>query len=202
MTALPLGIAILVLIARQASGPWQDPSKIGDVEVRALPPYCRAQGFIRDDLSAKVSESEIEKWKGLLGPGYLHVHHYCWALNALNLAHRASDEGVRQRYYDYAVKNIEYVQRNAGPTLPIMPEILVKKGYVLRLMGQDAASSREFLASIALRPDYTPAYAGLSEYYQDLGDREQARRVLEEGLSHSPKSEMLKRKLAELDDSP
>ena len=181
---------------------WREPGDFTEQELRTLPPYCRAQRYIRRTRNLQVPEAEIAKWENALGHDYMHLHHYCWALNSLNRGQRATNEQLRHRYFDNAVRNMEYVQDAADPAFVLMPEISVKKGFALRLMGQDAAASREFLLAIRLRPDYSPAYAALSDYYKDLGELEEARQVLEDGLTKAPKSTTLKRKLEELETQP
>ena len=167
-------------------------------EMNVLPPYCRAQPFLRDQQKWPVSQAEIDKWNRILGPCYEHLHHYCTALNSINRAQRSVDETSRGTYFDNARANIEYVQRNCTRDFVLMPEVCVKRGYVLRMLGQHAVAAREFIRAMSLRPDYVPAYSALSEYYVDLGNLEEAERVLQQGLEHAPKSGLLTTKLDEL----
>ena len=52
-------------------------------EFASLPPYCLArQG---KQIGLTVSEVEIKKWERILGGGFLHVHHFCAALNTLKV---------------------------------------------------------------------------------------------------------------------
>ena len=198
---LVLGLSISALANISFGLPFQGfrtPAVMTKHEMLALPPYCPAQQFIRNKEKWPVSQAEIDKWNRVLGRDYLHLHHYCQALNAMNKAQRISHDRVRHFHLDFARRNIEYVQRNVSPTFVLLPEINVRKGYVLRFLGEHEAAAREYLAAIRLRPQYAPAYSALSDYYLDLDNREEAVRVLEDGLRQAPNSRTLKRKLSEL----
>ena len=54
------------------------------------------------------------------------------------------------------------------------------------------------VCAIALKRDYWPAYAHLSDYYREKGDVAKARETLQTGLSHAPGAKGLERRLAEL----
>ncbi len=56
----------------------------------------------------------------------------------------------------------------------------------------------EFRHAIELKPTYTPPYVALSDYYVEKGQIEEAKKILEEGLKHSPESSRLKRRLKKL----
>ena len=173
-------------------------SEMTPQEMNVLPPYCRAQRFLQDEQKWPVSQAEKDKWNRILGPGYEHLHHYCYALNSINRAQKSADETSRRRYFENARANIEYVQRNCARDFVLMPEFCVKRGYVLRMLGHHAVAAREFIRAMSLRPDYVPAYTALSEYYVDLGNLEEAERVLQQGLEHAPRSRLLTTKLDEL----
>lgn len=171
-------------------------------ELAVLPPYCRAQPYIyvqdQDAPQLHVTETERQRWRNIIGEDFIHLHHYCWALTYVNRANKSPDEAKRGEYLRRAVAEIDYVQRNASPALAILPEIGVRKGLVLRLLGEDETAVKEFRDAIELRPSYPPAYIALSDYHLEQGDIEKAHKVLQEGLQHSSKSRLLSRKLAEV----
>lgn len=169
----------------------QDKYAPTDAELRLLPAYCTAK--LRD-----VSELEEKKWRQTLGKDFVHVHHYCFALNFISRASMQSDVGKKSFSYHQALNNLEYMEEHASADFVLMPEIYVKFGNVLRLVNRDSEAATKFLKAIELHPSYTPAYGSLSDYYLDLGNVEKARETLEEGLARSPSSKLLKRKLAAL----
>jgi tetratricopeptide (TPR) repeat protein len=113
--------------------------------------------------------------------------------------HAARTEQDRRHDFNAAVRNFAFVQRTASRQFPMMPEVNLRKGMSLRLLGQDTDAAREFLDAIRLKSDYTPAYAALFDVYRDLGDLDAARGILETGLANAPDSRMLAEKKAELD---
>jgi len=167
-------------------------------ELRALPRVCLAQQFINDALRAPiVPEAERREWSARLGEGYKHYHHYCWALMDLRRGNTGPPQH-RQSSYSEAVRNLEYVQRNAPSTFPMLPEVCLRKGMALRYLGNEGGAAREFLDAIEIKRDYTPAYSALIDLYVDLKDYDAARTVLERGLAMVPDSHILATKKAEI----
>lgn len=168
-------------------------------ELRALPRVCLAQKFINAGLRTPVvPEAERKKWAESLGPAYEAFHHYCWGLIDMRRASAAEPARARTHYLD-AIQNFEYVKRNADASFPMLPEVLLRKGMALRLVGRDAAAATEFSEAITVKPDYTPAYAALVDVYVDLDDLEAAHNLLEHGLVEAPDSKILLNKKAELE---
>jgi tetratricopeptide (TPR) repeat protein len=80
----------------------------------------------------------------------------------------------------------------------MLPEVNLQKGLALRLLSRHGEAASEFVEALKLKPDYTPAYAALVDLYLDLGDLDNARGILEEGLRHVPDSKILASKRADL----
>jgi hypothetical protein len=55
--------------------------------------------------------------------------------------------------------------------------------------------------AIALKSDYWPPYAQLSDFYKANGDPGKARETLEKGLALTPDAKALNRRLVELKDA-
>ncbi|MEW6327117.1 MAG: hypothetical protein AB1487_05920 [Thermodesulfobacteriota bacterium] len=68
-------------------------------------------------------------------------------------------------------------------------------------MGKDGKAIEHFRTAIELKKDYVPAYVQLIDCFKDY-DLENAIKTAEMGLKHSPNSEILKKKLAELQSLP
>ena len=168
--------------------------------MRALPRVCHAQKFIHQQLRVPiVPEDERRLWAQKLGEkDYSSFHHFCWALIFMR---RGNTADARQRKHNYqaAVQNFVYVQRNASAAFPMMPEVNLRKGLSLRLLGDEGAAAKEFVGAIQLKSDYSPAYAALVDLYRDLGDLESAGETLELGLKHAPGSKILGKKKQELE---
>lgn len=202
ITCLRATTIVFVLVCALASEALaQGAGDFSQEEYRALPRMCLAQPFINGALRAPlVPEAERREWATRLGEeDYKHFHHYCWALMLLRRANAAGNPRDRNFEYGRAVRNFEYVQRAASPQFPMMPEVNLRKGLTLVLLGKHAAAAKEFVGAIRLKPDYSPAYAALVDLYIDLEDLEAAKDTLEAGLAHAPDSKLLASKQTELD---
>lgn len=79
-------------------------------EIRMLPPYCAAR------LGSPGAANSADIWKQRLGAGnYLHIHHYCYALNFMNRARTESNKNDRQHYLNNAMNNFDYVIKHWSP---------------------------------------------------------------------------------------
>jgi hypothetical protein len=169
-------------------------------ELRALPRVCHAQRFINEMLQVPiVPEPEREQFESVLGPDYIHYHHHCYALIHIKRANGSSNPQNRSSNYHAAINNFAYVQRNASAAFPLLPDVCLQKGFAYRLIGSDAEAAREFVLAMRLKPDYTPAYGALIDYYLDLGALADARSTVLTGLQHAPSSKLLQQKQIEIE---
>ena len=162
-----------------------------DADFALLPPYCKAR-------SGKTTSTDAENWKRRMGKAWTHLHHYCSGLDYLNKANVAYDRETRIKLLNKALDGFSYMQKNARHEFILQPEISTQKGRVYLKLNQDGAALQEFHNAIKLKPKYTPAYSELSDYYRDNNNPEDARKILELGLRHNPKSKSLKRRLDKL----
>ena len=167
-------------------------------EYLALPRYCLAQEFLNRHLNRPVvPEAERKEWARRMGDGYRHIHHFCWAL--MDMRRAAEDPSNKDFHYRSALADWEYMIRNADPSFPLYPEVWLRKGITERFMGNETEAGFSFREAIRLKPDYTPAYAGLIDVYLALGETEEARAVVEDGLRAVPDSKILADKKAEIE---
>ena len=162
-------------------------------EVQRLPEYCR----VRYD--KKTSSPEWRRWRSVFGQTFVHMHHYCHGLNDLNLVMKTSDD-IRRRYLiDRAIGQFNYMLDMGAPDWILWPECYLKLGNARMLQGRGGEAAAEYLKAIKIKPDYTPPYIPLSDYYLKIGSPEEAKRVLEEGIKYAPNSNLLRKKLEELE---
>jgi tetratricopeptide (TPR) repeat protein len=145
-----------------------------------------------------LSESERKQWYDQMGKDFIHIHHWCWGLMQARRGNSSRNSFNRNSHYRAAIGNFNYVIRASSDTFPLKPEFHLQKGMTLRLMGNDAAAAGEFGRAIKLKLDYSPAYAMLAELHVDLGNTDEAIRVLEMGLQHAPDSRILAKKKSEI----
>ena len=114
----------------------------------------------------------------------------------------ARDQLMRRFYLTDSLDELDYVIRRVPEDFILLPEILARKGENLILLGKGQVGILELEHAIELRPDYSPPYGYISDYYKSLGDIKSARETLERGLELSPDAKGLLRRLDELRQAP
>jgi tetratricopeptide (TPR) repeat protein len=186
-----------------AQEPAAKPNRMSWGELALLPEYCRdAQGIIYGDASSNTSP-RAGKWVALMGQDFWHMHHYCRALLSMN---RAKVSGVTQAQRTALWLNAEsdyrYVLNNCRPTMPLMPEVLVRLGELHLEMGKMDEAYTDFAQARDLKPDYWPAYSRWVDVLTKLNKRGEARALAEAGLAQAPGSEVLRQQVRTLGGDP
>jgi tetratricopeptide (TPR) repeat protein len=197
------GIAIVAVFLTQFSAPWNLLAQLSfsQEELRSLPRTCQAQQFIHDKIEFPITnEVERKHLLTVLGKDVMHYHHFCYGLMLVRRGNIADEPNQRLGLYDEAVRNFDYVVRNAKTSFALLPEVHLQKGLTLQLMSKQSTAAREFFNALRLKPSYTPAYAALIDYYLDLGNPAEARRILVNGLKHAPASKLLQEKRRAIDE--
>ena len=189
--------AAAVLVSQPAMGQWRfDPSQLP-----LLPPYCKhAQGYSRV-VPGGNEPAQIARWDSAMGKeNFMHMHHYCWALENTNRGLYASrTKHERDSYLGASLTDFDYVIRNVSADFVLLPEILTKRAENLIRIGRGPDAVGDLIRAMELKPDYWPPYAALSDYYKNLGDTGAAKAWLAKGLAASPNAKPLKRRLQKLD---
>jgi tetratricopeptide (TPR) repeat protein len=178
---------------------YPDDPRDGDPrELAMLPRYC----MYTQPYRARVpgSPEEVKRWTLVMGPNFNDIHHYCWGLMYTNRAvNLARSERMRTHYLGRSIAEFDYVIQRVPPDFKLLPEILTRKGENLIRLDKGTQGISEFERAIALKPDYWPPYAAISDYYMKIGNLAKARVWLEQGLSVTPDVKALKRRMAEID---
>ena len=164
-----------------------------------LPPYCRSTGYTA--VPGGRNPAEVQRWRSLMGPSFAHMHHYCWALYALNESVTARTTQERLAYIERSIPDFSYVIENAAKDFVLLPEIYTKRGESLIRIGNAGQAVADFMRAIELKPDYWPPYVQLIDYYKQLGNLATAREWAEKGLVLVPNSRTLQERKAELDEA-
>ena len=173
-------IIYLLFLAILSPVAWADP--VRDLsELALLPQYCRGTQQIR---SISKDSRPIEQYVTIYGYAYIHLHHYCWALNTENNALRLKP-GDRRAKLTYSLADYKYFLDRAPPNFILLPEIYTSRARVLFTLKRDVEAVMDLVKAIELKADYAPAYARLSDYYQGVGDKSNAIKILEQGISHT-----------------
>ena len=161
-----------------------DSKRITQGEYYLLPEYC--PDTFGGPNGAQAGPN-ARKWVALMGADFWHMHHYCWGLrDMLRLRQAGLTFQERTLLIMRAVSDFEYVIRECRPTMPLLPEVLLKKGEVHELQGDLPAALDAFAASMKLKPDYWPAYDRIVSVYLGLKQPDKALAAAEQGLIASP----------------
>ncbi len=85
--------------------------------------------------------------------------------------------------------------RNSKPTMPLLPEILLKLGESYLQLDRPAEAHAAFEESRRLKPDYWPAYTRWIDHLLKHKQFGPARELAEEGLQHVPQHPELRARL-------
>ncbi|MGC2518208.1 MAG: tetratricopeptide repeat protein [Burkholderiales bacterium] len=169
-------------------------------EMYSLPGYCMYTQDYRDHIPGGNNPAQIERWTTIMGPTFIHMHHYCYGLMATNRAAFLSPTREdRVHNLGVSITEFDYVIERAPPDFGLLPEIFTRKGENLIQLERVGQGMAELQRAIDMKPDYWPAYGAISDYYKDAGQFAKAREWLEKGLAVAPDARALKRRLADLD---
>lgn len=156
-------------------------------ELSMLPSFCT------DRLQKSASGINVASAAHLGQGNYLHIHHYCFAVNFVNRARRAHDK--KDRLYDLglAKNNYNYVIKAAEPGFWMRPQIYVELGKVHLQLKETGEALRLFNDAITFNPAYEPAYHALIDVHRQSGRGKEALEVATAGLGHVPGSQSLKK---------
>jgi hypothetical protein len=173
---------------------------VTDEEKALVSPFCAdTEAFGGRPQCLTGRSSGAENWHRILGDGFCHVHHYCWAqVKLMRANHRGLSSDTRKLRYSYVVGEYEYVIRNAPPDFVLLPEIYTRLGDVKLLIDKARDAEAAYLKARQLRPDYWPAYSRWIDYLIKTNKKEDAKNLALEGIKFSPESKVLKEQYRKL----
>jgi tetratricopeptide (TPR) repeat protein len=170
-------VAALALLPNVATARTNESTNWTEEDFALYPPYCRAR-LLREP-------KELEAyWSKQLGPkNFLHMHHFCFGLKALNLAYGNLRDKQRMTGQAYTVvRNFNYILEQTQRDFYLRPEALlnIARGYAL--LQEFKVARDKFEEALKLNPKLVDAWVGLSDMYYQNGQRADALRVLEKAL--------------------
>lgn len=180
-------LTTLALIFSTHGAASERPENITDAEWAMLPPYCPyTMGF------KGHTQPHISKWVGVMGDGFFHMHHNCWALIDFRRAERAGVPATEKKFLrQRALGGFKYVVRNAPDDFVLLPELYTWIGRTELLLDNPRNASEAFTQAQQRKPDYWPAYYHWAEFLQSHGKKAQALDVIKAGLQFSPDAKPL-----------
>ncbi len=164
-------------------------------ELALTPAFCQDVQSINGWSKDKGGRSpRAEHWLSLMGETFWAMHHYCWGLIQMNRARAAGVEPqIRAGLRRQAIDDYEFVLKYAPPGYVMLPEIYWRIGESYDALDQRPVALLWYEKSRASKPDYWPAYFSAAESLLILGRKDEARRMVEEGLRQVPGNSPLMR---------
>ena len=163
-----------------------------------LPEYCLYTQLMPDGDYGLYGSPVSKEYGKMFGPAFHHMHHYCFGLENTYQASLEDEQPARLRLYSQAVREFDYVLDRSTDDFVLKPEIYVNKGAALEVLGLYADAVEAYTNALTLKRDYVPAYIGLSNCFEVLGDPARALAMVDSGLQQVPGSEALLAKRSEL----
>ncbi len=163
------------------------------VELSILPPFCQTK------LNSSSNPADQILYSGKIGPDWLHIHHYCFALNFSNRYKRTfANKGDQLFYLQSAMGEFDYVFTNSSPNFWMRPEMHVQKGKLLAAAKRNIEAVNEFEQALQDNPNYVEAYVALSDYYKNTGQQSKSITSVEQALQHAPNNKSLQKRYNQL----
>ncbi len=126
-------------------------------------------------------------------PEYLHFHHYCAAMNAMNRLYSTIDARKQQYQASLVVGETGYVISHVAETHPLMPEVFALRGRALALIKQNGQAETNLMKALQLDARHVGAYSSLGNLYLDSGRKARAIEMAKAGLAVEPQNKSLRR---------
>lgn len=202
---LLLLLGVMALAPRFASAFNWVPS---EKQFYLLPIYCkakmsqflRASPHLRHDLPL-LPEGQVREWERMVGPDYLHLHHYCHGTALMSLAetpaaHRRIEQprSRRQRYstkredlYKRAISEIRYTRSQSRPGRPLWEAMTLDYAKALGGAGDRKKATSVYKELAESYPENPDVWIGYARLMKRSGELNAAITILETGLGSSRK---------------
>ena len=190
---------LLILVLSQLSAISYAEQYTGEVspdratvsEMLMLPKFCQLR------FKYGPEGKQFKKWKNILGPEYIHIHHYCEGL--VDLMRLNKNEKHWQGVLNSAKSNFNYVlDRVQNPKFVLLPDLYYRLA-IVATEGNNPSEAASFAnKSIQAKKNYLNPYLLLSDTYLELGNKEQAKQTLLQAQKYHPNSKRLSAQLKKL----
>lgn len=165
-------------------------------ELMQLPRFCRqlSEGNFSADAKRHRIDAPQPSWMQ-------HFQHYCHGLKDMVRSTRASNKNDRIYKLNEAINEFQYVltHTQASPEFfPYLAMVRRDRGRAYVRMGNNSDAVAELMEAIRLNPGYAAAYIELINVNLNVGNREGALNIAQEGLARMPDSKVLQKHYREL----
>lgn len=191
MTKFGLGLTfitiMLFMLARQGSATQS--YQPAPSELKLLPPFCAAKYAGKGP--------QYERWKAILGPGFIDVHHYCAGLRFINRYYQSMSPRDKKFNLQNALNNLDYMI-NSHRRFTLLWEVYLNRGRVHSLGGHYGQAIDDLKKAATLNPHSPNVYLEMADVYISVKARDKALTAVTEGIRQVPQSGSLKRRYDEL----
>ncbi|NOQ14487.1 MAG: tetratricopeptide repeat protein [Methyloprofundus sp.] len=168
-----------------------NPERATASEMLRLPELCQ----IRFEYGPRGKE--FSKWKKILGPEYIHIHHYCKGLVQLmrlnkQKRHWKGDLNSAKKNFNYVISRVQ------NPKFVLLPDLYYRMAIIATEENNSPEAASFANKSIQAKKNYLNPYLLLADTYLKLGNREQAKQILLQAQKYHPNSKRLSSKLKQL----
>jgi tetratricopeptide (TPR) repeat protein len=164
--------------------PTAQAANLTDAEFKNLPPFCEAR---------MKRTGQFGHWQSVLGPDFIHTHHYCGGLGMIHRYYRLRTPQDKTAALNEANGDLTYMVQHASPTYSLMPDVYLNRGLVFSLLNQPGAALTDLKKARELNPKLVKAYTLSADIHTKLKQKSEALAAVTEGLRHVPDSKALQR---------
>lgn len=183
----------MCVFASDAVARTNETTNWSDHDFALYPPFCRAR-------IEREPKELVDYWTQRLGPkNFLHTHHFCFGLKALNLAYR--DFGNKQKREGWAnavVGNFNYIIEHTERTFFMRPDAYVHLGRGHLLRQEHDVARQKFYEALKLNPKLVDAWVAMSDMYFQVGKKPDALAVLEQAREICDENKKIDLRIAEM----
>jgi tetratricopeptide (TPR) repeat protein len=161
-------------------------------EMRIMPPFCVAK------FTLAQGSPEWNAWRDRVGENFIDIHHYCFALVAVNRYWSSRSPQDRGFYLQRALLNYNYVVNAMKPDFTLGAELFSDRGALFMLMGKPGEAAKDFNKALSINPNFAKPYLQLADLHVAIKAPTHALETVTEGLRHLPDSTALQRRYLEL----
>lgn len=160
--------ALFLLPANGITGSYSGKFILEQVKQKKIPKICaytRVMGPKRNATELRL----LAKY----GPGWNHMHHYCWALVDLQ-------KGKQKE----ALGNLDYVLRNTDKNFEPRLLVLSQKGSIFINQKRYQGALAVYREMAEIKPDSEQGWVGMANVFIALKDYDTALEILQNGQKH------------------
>lgn len=170
-------IALAALKVRAA----EEPHGPTDVELKSLPYYCT----VKRQLEKGVPGARQAGYAAL-GEQFGNVHHFCNGLNFINRYYRSPFGAKAGSYLASAINEFTYMVEHLVPNSSLAAESYLGRATAYALSRRDGEAMRDFQTAVRYNPRLAGAYVAWADFLVERKLREDALKVVTEGLRWNP----------------